>query len=321
MADYDPFAAGKYSVNVRTVEAHDTARDRTFPVEIWQPTEHRRRPLVVFSHYSGGNRLVSSFLCTHLASHGYVVSAMDHSEVVAPDLARKDRETKAERGARIDAIIASRRPDVTFLLDHLLARENLEIDPDRIGLAGHSFGGWTVLATPDVEPRVRSIVAMAPGGASNPKPGMLPLTLKFKWSRDIPTLYLTGELDVSIPLDGVYELFDRTPEPKRMFVLRRADHQHFIDDVETAHEAIRAMTFPSEAAWIPEAMLPITELASGSQAHTFVSGLTVAHFDATLRGSDAAQRFLAGDVEAELAMRGVDAFAHLALKYPMEGVS
>ncbi len=149
----------------------------------------------------------------------------------------------------------------------------------------------------------------------------MPLTLKFKWSRDIPTLYLTGELDVSIPLDGVYELFDRTPEPKRMFVLRRADHQHFIDDVETAHEAIRAMTFPSEAAWIPEAMLPITELASGSQAHTFVSGLTVAHFDATLRGSDAAQRFLAGDVEAELAMRGVDAFAHLALKYPMEGVS
>jgi len=70
------------------------------------------------------------------------------------------------------------------------------------------------------------------------------------------------------------------------------------------------MTVPGEAAWIPAAMKAITELASAEQAHTFVRGLTLAHFDATLRGSDAAQGFLAGDVQAELAMRGVDAFAH-----------
>ena len=186
MADYDPFAAGKYSVNVRTVEAHDAARDRTFPVEIWQPTEHPGRPLVVFSHYSGGNRRVSSFLCTHLASHGYVVAAMDHSEVVAPQLARKDCETKSERAARIDAIIASRVPDVRFLLDHLLARNDLEIDSERIGLVGHSFGGWTVLATPEVDSRVGSVVAMAPGGSSNPRPGILPLILTFKWAVTFP---------------------------------------------------------------------------------------------------------------------------------------
>lgn len=38
-------------------------------------------PLIVFSHYSGGHRRSATFLCTHLASHGYVVAVLDHSEV------------------------------------------------------------------------------------------------------------------------------------------------------------------------------------------------------------------------------------------------
>ena len=299
---------------MRTIEAHDAARDRLFPVEIWSPTDHPGpHPLIVFSHFSGGHRRSSSFLCTHLAGHGFVVAAMDHSEVVAPELARREGESKAERAARIEAIIASRVPDVRFLIDHLIGNENVAIDAERIGLVGHSFGGWTVLATPEFDLRVRSVAAMAPGGASNPKPGILPLTLTFAWGRDVPTLYLAGDLDVSIPLDGLYELFDRTPGSKRMFVLRRADHQHFMDDAEVAHEAVRAASFPGEAAWIAAAMLPITQLASGEQAHVFVRGLTLAHFDATLRASDAAGRFLTGEVEAELASRGVGAFAHWPL--------
>jgi dienelactone hydrolase len=241
------------------------------------------------------------------------VAALDHSEVVAKELSRRDGETGAERAARIDAVIGSRVPDVRFLIDHLLGGVTgvgLGLDAGRIGLVGHSFGGWTALATPEVEPGVRSVVAMAPGGSLNPRPGILPLKLTFRWGRDVPTLYLAAELDVSIPLAGVYELFDRTPSSKRMFVLRRADHQHFLDDVEGAHEAVRAATFPVEAAWIPAAMRPIQELSSGEQAHAFVRGLTLAHMDATLGGLAAAERFLAGDVEAELAARGVEAFAH-----------
>jgi hypothetical protein len=57
-------------------------------------------------------------------------------------------------------------------------------------------------------------------------------------------------------------------------------------------------------------MRPIAELSSGEQAHTFVRGLTLAHFDATLRQIEAADRFLSSDVEADLAARGVDAFVH-----------
>lgn len=126
----------------------------------------------------------------------------------------------------------------------------------------------------------------------------------------MPVLYLAAEDDVPIPLDGVRELFDRTPAPRRMFVLRRADHQHFLDDVEGEHEALRAMTLPGEAAWIPAAMRPMSELCPGSQAHDFVRGLTLAHLDATLRESDAAWRFLAAGADSALAARGVDAAEH-----------
>ena len=94
-----------------------------------------------------------------------------------------------------------------------------------------------------------------------------------------------------------------------MFVLRRADHQHFLDDVAGQHEALRAMSLPGDAAWIPAAMRPISELCPPHEAHDFVRGLTLAHLDATLRQSEAAERFLAGDVEAGLTARGVAAFA------------
>jgi hypothetical protein len=75
-------------------------------------------------------------------------------------------------------------------------------------------------------------------------------------------------------------------------------------------EAVRAATFTPEAAWIPVAMRPIAELSSGEQAHTFVRGLTLAHFDSTLCQIEAADRFLSYAVEAGLAARGVEAFVN-----------
>lgn len=66
------------------------------------------------------------------------------------------------------------------------------------------------------------------------------------------------------------------------------------------------MSFPGDAAWITSAMLPLAELASGEQAHTFVRGLALAHLDATMRDIGAAEELLAGDVAAELAKRGVE---------------
>src|SRR5690348_7388628 len=177
-AEYDPFAPGKWAVGVRTIQAADPDRSRLFPVEIWyparapaahEPSRDELRdaapaglacPLIIYSHFSGGSRRGASFLSTHLASHGYIVAALDHSEVIAPELARPaDGETTEQQAARIDAIVGSRVPDVRFLLDHLLngGAAALGLSVTRVGLAGHSFGGWTVLATADREPRVHAV--------------------------------------------------------------------------------------------------------------------------------------------------------------------
>ena len=157
-----------------------------------------------------------------------MVAALEHSEVIAPELARRSDEDEEQKKVRWQSVIESRVPDVRFLLDHLLnsgeRSVGVELDPSRIGIVGHSFGAWTALATPEIDSRIRAVVALAPGGTSNPRPGILPAKLTFHWDREIPALYLVAENDVPLPLAGMYELFERAPSPKQMVILRRADH-------------------------------------------------------------------------------------------------
>jgi predicted dienelactone hydrolase len=215
------------------VELRDAARARTFPCEIWYPAlaGHRKEdrryaasldetrdaeacpgvyPLIGFSHNSGGDPRQSSFLCAHIASHGYVVGALDHSELIARELARRP-QTAEERLFIIHTKVESRVPDVRFLLDQMLAGDHrgpgLDVDRQRIGMVGHSFGGWTVLAAPDSGPRVKAVVALAPGGASQRRSGILPLSLNFDWSHPIATLLLAAEDDAFLPLQGMLEIF------------------------------------------------------------------------------------------------------------------
>src|SRR5689334_12532714 len=99
MSVYDPFSRGPLPVNVRTIDALDTARGRQFPCEIWYPTVAQQSGLIIFSHASRQHRRAYTFLCNHLSSHGYVVAAMDHSEVVVPELAGKSGETAEQKAA------------------------------------------------------------------------------------------------------------------------------------------------------------------------------------------------------------------------------
>jgi len=227
----------------RSFEAFDAARGRRFPITVWSP-EGDNGPLVVYSHPSGQGRRAATFLCTFLASHGYVVAAMDHSECVVPEFKRPEGESEEAKLARWQAVIDSRVPDVRFLLDQLPPA-------DAVGIVGHSFGGWTALAFAEADQRVRSVVALAPAGASNPKPGILPVKLDYTWTA--PTLLIAAENDTALPLDGMYEIFEKTRAPKRMEILRGADHLHFVD------------ACPDE------------------EAHRFIREQTLAHFDATLK--------------------------------------
>jgi predicted dienelactone hydrolase len=267
-------APGPFAVRTRTFDARDPARDRVFPCDIWRPDEPGAWPLVLYSHHSRGNRRNATYLTTHLASHGYLVAALDHSEVVAPEIA-----------GNVQGFIANRVPDARFLLDYMLASAipcTACPDPDRIAIVGHSAGGWTALALPETDARIQAVVALAPGGASNPKPGIIPATLTFKWPRPPATLYIVAEDDVLTPIAGMHELYSRTPGAKHMVVLPRADHLHFVNNVEQDHEQLRAASLPPEAAWISREMRPIAELCTGEEAHRQILSHTLAHLNATL---------------------------------------
>ena len=227
-----------------------------------------------------------------------MVAAVDHTRNTAVDFAAQAARVAAglvrtpeERDAYVQRIIADRVPDLRFLLDQLLAGAagdvSRQIDDRRIGLVGWSFGGWAVLAALERDERFRAVVALAPGGNSKPLPGIIPATLTFAWKREVPTLFLVAERDRFTPLPGMYELFERAPSSKRMFILNGADHGHFGDVVEDEGGC------------------------SLEHAHLFTRGLALAHLDAALMDDDPAQRFFANDPAAQLRARGVDAIAYV----------
>jgi predicted dienelactone hydrolase len=269
-----PSAPETFAVRTHTFGARDPSRDRLFPCDIWCPNEPGVWPLILFSHHSRGNRRSATYLTTYLASHGYLVAALDHSEVIAPEIA-----------GNVQGFIANRVPDARFLLDYMLGGAipcTARPDPDRIAIVGHSAGGWTALALPETDTRIQAVVALAPGGASNPKPGIIPATLSFNWPRPPATLYIVAEDDVLTPIAGMHELYIRTPGPKQMVVLPRADHLHFVDNVEQAHEQLRAASLPPEASWISREMRPIAELCTGEEAHRQIQSYTLAHLTTAL---------------------------------------
>jgi len=116
---------------------------------------------------------------------------------------------------------------------------------------------------------------------------------------------------VPIPVEAVLELLERTRSTKRMFVLRRADHAHFVDDIAEMHERARTMPVTGDWAYMQKEMRPIAELCSAEEAHLFSRGLALAHFDAVLKGQQEARRFWTLDIPAELKHRGVEAFERL----------
>jgi predicted dienelactone hydrolase len=97
-----------------------------------------RRPLIVLSHGAGGMTSGLAWLGTALAAHGFVAVAVNHPG----NNALEDYTVEgfslwwlraADLSAAIDAVLA----DKTF---------GGRIDPARIGAAGHSAGGYTVIA-------------------------------------------------------------------------------------------------------------------------------------------------------------------------------
>ena len=94
-------------------------------------------PLIVFSHGTGGSNLGHHDSLTALARAGFVAAAVEHPR----DNYRDDS------GFATDLQLVGRPHHIVALIDGLLAHSTIGpmVDGGRVGMAGHSAGGYTAL--------------------------------------------------------------------------------------------------------------------------------------------------------------------------------
>jgi predicted dienelactone hydrolase len=297
LAPSDPAAPGPYRVGV-TAMAIDDGRGlgRRLPVEIWYPAtpaagssatryplllgelviaeldsplgavreaplDYRGapHPVVVFTHGYGGTRVQSVYLTEYLASHGFVVAAPDHSGNTFAEVVTETSLPAVD--------LARLRPgDVGSTLDALLERSAgwpddplaFAADGGRVGVAGHSFGGFTALrvagASIDIDaatqacadnpgellcegwpgeeplpssqrdPRFIAALPQAPGG-----------TIAFQLGGgtsdvEVPTMVQAGTADATTPLETEAEpIYADLPSPAYLLTVEGAGHFTFSD--------------------------------------------------------------------------------------------
>jgi dienelactone hydrolase len=172
-----PATSGAYDVDTakytwvdesRTEAYADSGEHRALTVEFFYPVNATEKcPLVVFSHgafgFSGSNR--STF--EELASNGYVVASIGHTyqafftmdtdgrlttvntEFLNTAMALQNGDTNADEFEITHAWLDLRTADENFVLDTILKEAGKTgsdrlfamIDPEHIGLFGHSLGG------------------------------------------------------------------------------------------------------------------------------------------------------------------------------------
>lgn len=209
--------------------------------------ERHAYPVVVLR--AGGSALTTDFttLAEDLASHGFVVVGFDAPYrsfvVVLPDGHVVARSSAANvenaNGNLADPLIGKLLgmwiSDTTFVVDQLQrlnagpsGRFAGRMDLQRLGMAGHSFGGATALEFCRVDSRCKAALDMDGipfGGVVSQglgKPGMFLLSDHSREMGDPQSRQVLAEMQ---------SIYDRLPEGRLYVVIRGANHFSFSDQI------------------------------------------------------------------------------------------
>ena len=196
-------------------------------------------PVVIFSPGYGAPRAVYTGLATRLASHGFVVLALDHPYESAvtqlPDgrvvgtqeLLLPGERNRVSYMARQQAV---RVADVRFVIDQLARPDALSpplrggrIDASQVAVIGHSFGGAASIAALSEDPRI-----LAAANIDGTPYGDLPdrtLTRPFLLLQSDYAETHHGEFFIN----GNGKLLAHTTAPGFRYEIKRANHYSFTD--------------------------------------------------------------------------------------------
>jgi predicted dienelactone hydrolase len=191
------------------------------------PLTGKTFPLVVVSHGYPGSRYFLSYLTANLASKGYVVAAIDHTDSVFD----------GQRG--FESTLLNRSRDQIFVIDSMASVDFLQgiLDASKVAVVGYSMGGYGALTTggatfnaqgmpvsfvpggylkaplPKIDSRLKAIVAIAPWGNQPPYRA---------WDAEglagikVPSLFIAGDHDdVADYANGIHPAFEAAVHSER----------------------------------------------------------------------------------------------------------
>ncbi|HTO57869.1 MAG TPA: dienelactone hydrolase family protein [Pseudomonadales bacterium] len=215
-------------------------------VRVWQPENPAPAPVLIFSHGFHGCATQSGFLMRAFVDAGYIVFAPNHRDATCNGGSaywiERPQQPFQKPDAWSDATYRDRADDVAAVIAALGTDERFRgrVDLDRLGLVGHSLGGYTVLglggAWPSWKmPGVKAVLALSP----YTNPYLAKATLG---GVAVPVMYQGGTRDVAITPSvakdgGAYAL---TPAPKYFVEFDGAGHLAWTDVRDTDHDEIVA---------------------------------------------------------------------------------
>ena len=262
-----PARSGTYAVGHDTISIPDPATGKTISADLWYPAadgatgtptrysllptayfdskvaiekapinKEGSFPFVVYSHGSGGQSFVASFLTEDIASHGYVVLSANHAGNTAADQLLGSSVSEDQNDFLRPNVVEA---EINWALAQSSGSASAypvlkgAIDEKRIGLVGHSYGGYTALATVGGH--------TGPAGTTKPDPrikavvGHAPYTRRLSDSElagiKIPVMLMVGTKDITTTLaKDSQRPFDLiTGPPVVLVVMTDAAHQSFTD--------------------------------------------------------------------------------------------
>ena len=233
------------------------APTRTLRVRFYVPKSAAGAPypLILFTHGVTGVPEAYVALLSDLARAGYVVAAP------AYPLSKTDAP-----GGPTVADLGNQPGDASFVIDRVLADARGSgwlhglVDPNRIGAAGHSLGGFTtyelVYNLGCADKRIKAAVVLSGGLGGCPGDHFTGI--------DTPLLAIHGDHDRTVPYKYGKSAFDKANRPKYMMTILGGAHS-------------------SE------------ELGGTSPKQRALTEAMIAFFDEYLRGQSGALRELRGD--------------------------